>query len=92
MVGAALRLARNAAGLVIYSALVEVRFDLHDTMFFEPTTFKQSADLFRNRTPPDFCGRASREKPSSTSHLTTEMAPTPKQFAIDRCQVNSYYP
>ncbi|MGO7165440.1 hypothetical protein AB9F47_00070 [Rhizobium leguminosarum] len=27
---------------------------MHDTMFFEPTTIEQSADLFRNRAPPGF--------------------------------------
>ncbi|MBY3119999.1 MULTISPECIES: hypothetical protein [Rhizobium] len=68
----------KAVGLAIYSALVGVRFDLQDTMFFEPTAIKQSADRFRKRTPPVFSGRVSREKPSSTSHLATEIAPTPK--------------
>ncbi|RXT23933.1 hypothetical protein B5P46_18555 [Rhizobium leguminosarum] len=54
LVDAALRLARKAVGLAIYSALAGVRFDLHDTMFFEPTAIKQSANLFRNRAPPGF--------------------------------------
>ncbi|QKK18946.1 hypothetical protein [Rhizobium indicum] len=84
MVGAALRLARKAAGLAIYYALVEVRFDLHDTMFFELTAFKQSADLFRNRTPPGFfvaesAGKNHRQLPILRPHQRQN------HFAIDRC-------
>ncbi|MBX4859761.1 hypothetical protein G9X64_25910 [Rhizobium sophorae] len=61
--GAALRLARKAVGLAIYSALAEVRFDLHDTMFFDPTAIKQSAISFETGRRPVFCCRVSREKP-----------------------------
>ncbi|NZD61890.1 hypothetical protein HX900_12290 [Rhizobium sp. WYCCWR 11290] len=43
--------------------LAEVRFDLHDTMFFEPTTIKQSAISFETGRRPVFCCRVSREKP-----------------------------
>jgi hypothetical protein len=68
MVGAALRLARKAAGLAIYSALTGVRFDLHDTMCFEPKAIEQSADRFRNRAPTGFfvaesAGRNHRQRP-----------------------------
>ncbi|MBY2922814.1 hypothetical protein [Rhizobium leguminosarum] len=53
LVDAAFRLARKSrrAGDLFRPG---VRFNLHDTMFFEPTAIKQSADLFRNRASPGF--------------------------------------